>query len=171
MSICTNFEGALMKAIRSLEQHLDSLDTGRYTDRSKEELLERVRIVDDRRIYVIAELIRKGASYDEIHDITKIDKWFIDKIAILVEMEQRLKNEKLTPELLAEAKRIEFPDNVIARYTGMTEEEVRAMRLENGITASFKMVDTCAAEFAAATPYYYSCFGSECEVDATRTKI
>ena len=170
MSICTNFEGALMKAIRSLEQHLDSLDTGRYTDRSKEELLERVRIVDDRRIYVIAELIRKGASYDEIHDITKIDKWFIDKIAILVEMEQRLKNEKLTPELLAEAKRIEFPDNVIARYTGMTEEEVRAMRLENGITASFKMVDTCAAEFAAATPYYYSCFGSECEVDATRTK-
>ena len=158
MSICTNFEGALMKAIRSLEQHLDSLDTGRYTDRSKEELLERVRIVDDRRIYVIAELIRKGASYDEIHDITKIDKWFIDKIAILVEMEQRLKNEKLTPELLAEAKRIEFPDNVIARYTGMTEEEVRAMRLENGITASFKMVDTCAAEFAAATPYYYSVF-------------
>ena len=123
MSICTNFEGALMKAIRSLEQHLDSLDTGRYTDRSKEELLERVRIVDDRRIYVIAELIRKGASYDEIHDITKIDKWFIDKIAILVEMEQRLKNEKLTPELLAEAKRIEFPDNVIARYTGQYGRE------------------------------------------------
>ena len=89
----------------------------RYTDRSKEELLERVRIVDDRRIYVIAELIRKGASYDEIHDITKIDKWFIDKIAILVEMEQRLKNEKLTPELLAEAKRIEFPDNVCLLYT------------------------------------------------------
>lgn len=170
MSICTNFEGALMKALRSLEQHIDSLDIGRYTDRSKEELLERVEIVDDRRIYVIAELLRKGASYDEIHGITKIDKWFIDKIAILVRMEQRLKTETLTPELLAEAKRIEFPDNVIARYTGMTEREVHDMRIANGITAAFKMVDTCAGEFDAATPYYYSCFGSECEVDATRTK-
>lgn len=170
MSICTNFEGALMKALRSLEQHIDSLDIGRYTDRSKEELLERVEIVDDRRIYVVAELLRKGASYDEIHGITKIDKWFIDKIAILVRMEQRLKTETLTPELLAEAKRIEFPDGVIARYTGMTEREVRDMRIANGITAAFKMVDTCAGEFDAATPYYYSCFGSECEVDATRTK-
>ena len=162
MSICTNFEGALMKALRSLEQHIDSLDIGRYTDRSKEELLERVEIVDDRRIFVIAELIRKGATYSEIHEITKIDKWFIDKIAILVEMEQRLKNETLTAELLSEAKRIEFPDRVIAEYTGMTEREVRAMRIEHGITASFKMVDTCAAEFEAATPYYYSCFGSQC---------
>lgn len=170
MSICTNFEGALMKALRSLEQHIDSLDIGRYTDRSKEELLERVEIVDDRRIYVVAELLRKGASYDEIHGITKIDKWFIDKIAILVRMEQRLKTETLTPELLAEAKRIEFPDGVIARYTGMTEREVHDMRIANGITAAFKMVDTCAGEFDAATPYYYSCFGSECEVDATRTK-
>lgn len=170
MSICTNFEGALMKALRSLEQHIDSLDTGRYTDRSKEELLERVRIVDDRRIYIIAELIRKGAAYDEIHEITKIDRWFIDKIAILVEMEQRLKREPLTPELLAEAKRIEFPDKVIAGYAGMTEREVHDLRITNGITAAFKMVDTCAAEFEAATPYYYSCFGSECEADAVKTK-
>lgn len=170
MSICTNFEGALMKALRSLEQHIDSLDIGRYTDRSKEELLERIRIVDDRRIYIIAELIRKGATYDEIHGITKIDRWFIDKIAILVEMEQRLKRETLTPELLAEAKRIEFPDKVIAGYAGMTEREVHDLRIANGITAAFKMVDTCAAEFEAATPYYYSCFGSECEADAVKTK-
>ena len=170
MSICTNFEGALMKALRSVEQHIDSLDIGRYSGRSKEELLERVEIVDDRRIFVIAELIRKGATYGEIHDITKIDKWFINKIAILVEMEQRLKNETLTAELLSEAKRIEFPDRVIAEYAGMSEREVRHMRIEQGITASFKMVDTCAAEFEAATPYYYSCFGSECEVDPTRTK-
>lgn len=170
MSICTNFEGALMKALRSLEQHIDSLDIGRYTDRSKEELLERIRIVDDRRIYIIAELIRKGATYDEIHEITKIDRWFIDKIAILVEMEQRLKRETLTPELLAEAKRIEFPDKVIAGYAGMTEREVHDLRIANGITAAFKMVDTCAAEFEAATPYYYSCFGSECEADAVKTK-
>ncbi len=170
MSICDNFEGALMKALRSLEQHIDSLDIGRYTDRSKEELLERIAIVDDRRIFVMAELLRKGATYDEIHNITKIDKWFIDKIAHLVQTEQALKEGPLTKELLAEAKRMEFPDKVIAGYTGSSEEEVRAMRLENGITASFKMVDTCAAEFEASTPYYYSVFGSECEVKSNHDR-
>ena len=173
MSICDNFEGALMKALRSLEQHIDSLDIGRYSNRSKEELLERIHIVDDRRIFIIAELIRKGATYEEIHDITKIDLWFIDKIAHLVEMEQTLKNETLTPEILAEAKRMEFPDVVIANYTGMTEREIHDMRHENGIVASFKMVDTCAAEFEASTPYYYSVFGSETEVskDKDRKRI
>ena len=170
MSICDNFEGALMKALRSLEQHIDSLDIGRYSDRSKEELLERIHIVDDRRIFIIAELIRKGATYEEIHDITKIDLWFIDKIAHLVEMEQTLKNETLTPEILAEAKRMEFPDTVIANYTGMTEREIHDMRHENGIVASFKMVDTCAAEFEASTPYYYSVFGSETEVSRTENE-
>ncbi len=170
MSICDNFEGALMKAFRSLEQHIDSLDIGRYTDRSKEELLERVHIVDDRRIFVIAELIRKGASYEEIHEITKIDIWFIDKIAHLVEMEQTLKTEPLTREILAEAKRMEFPDKVIAEYAGIGEEEVRGMRIASGITAAFKMVDTCAAEFEASTPYYYSVFGSETEVKPEKTK-
>ena len=159
-----------MKALRSLEQHIDSLDIGRYTDRSKEELLERIAIVDDRRIFVMAELLRKGATYDEIHNITKIDKWFIDKIAHLVQTEQALKEGPLTKELLAEAKRMEFPDKVIAGYTGSSEEEVRAMRLENGITASFKMVDTCAAEFEASTPYYYSVFGSECEVKSNHDR-
>ncbi len=170
MSICDNFEGALMKAFRSLEQHIDSLDIGRYTDRSKEELLERVHIVDDRRIFVIAELIRKGASYEEIHEITKIDIWFIDKIAHLVEMEQTLKTKTLTREILAEAKRMEFPDKVIAEYAGIGEEEVRRMRIASGITAAFKMVDTCAAEFEASTPYYYSVFGSETEVKPEKTK-
>ena len=120
-----------------------------------------------------SELIRKGATYEEIHDITKIDLWFIDKIAHLVEMEQTLKNETLTPEILAEAKRMEFPDAVIANYTGMTEREIHDMRHENGIVASFKMVDTCAAEFEASTPYYYSVFGSETEVskDKDRKRI
>lgn len=118
----------------------------------------------------MAELLRKGATYDEIHNITKIDKWFIDKIAHLVQTEQALKEGPLTKELLAEAKRMEFPDKVIAGYTGSSEEEVRAMRLENGITASFKMVDTCAAEFEASTPYYYSVFGSECEVKSNHDR-
>ena len=117
MSICDNFEGALMKAIRSLEQHVDCLLSYDFSALSKEEILEKLEIVDDRRIWMIAEAVRKGISYDEIHAITKIDKWFIDKIAILVEMEQALKTQELTPELLKEAKRIEFPDNVIARLT------------------------------------------------------
>lgn len=170
MSICTSFEGALMKAIRSLEQHVDCLLSYDFSDLSVEELLDRMKKVDDQRIYVIAEALRKGISYDEIHDITKIDNWFIDKLAVIVEMENALQKEPLTIELLKEAKRIEFPDSVIARLTGRPEEEIRKMRYENGITAVFKMVDTCAAEFEAATPYYYSCFGGENEAVETRPR-
>ena len=167
MSICDNFEGALMKAIRSLEQHVDCLLSYDFSALNAEELRERLKVVDDQRIWVIAEAIRKGISYEEIHAITQIDIWFIDKLAILVEMEQALKTQELTPELLREAKRIEFPDNVIARLTGMTEEEIRQMRYSNGIRAVYKMVDTCAAEFAASTPYYYSVYGGECEATET----
>ncbi|MCI5621072.1 MAG: carbamoyl-phosphate synthase large subunit, partial [Lachnospiraceae bacterium] len=167
MSICNNFEGALMKAIRSLEQHVDSLMSYDFTNLSDAELSEQLQVVDDRRIWVIAEALRRGVSYDKIHEITKIDKWFIDKLAILVEMENRLKSEPLTVELLKEAKRIEFPDNVIAQLTGKTEKEIHDMRYDNGIVAAFKMVDTCAAEFAATTPYYYSVFGSENEAEET----
>ncbi len=163
MSICDNFEGALMKAIRSLEQHVDCLLSYDFSALNAEELKERLKVVDDQRIWVIAEAIRKGISYEEIHAITQIDIWFIDKLAILVEMEQALKTQELTQELLREAKRIEFPDNVIARLTGRTEEEIRQMRYSNGIKAVYKMVDTCAAEFAASTPYYYSVYGGECE--------
>lgn len=167
MSICNNFEGALMKAIRSLEQHVDCLMSYDFTALSVEELKERLKIVDDQRIYVIAEALRKGIDYDTIHEITMIDHWFIDKIAILVEMEQTLKEGPLTVELLKEAKRIEFPDNVISRLTGIPEEEIKKMRYDNGIVAAYKMVDTCAAEFEASTPYYYSVYGSENEAVET----
>ena len=167
MSICDNFEGALMKAIRSLEQHVDSLMSYDFTQLTDEELQEELAVVDDRRIWKIAEAIRRGMGYEEIHYITKIDKWFIDKIAILVEMEQKLQNSSLNAETLREAKRLEFPDSVIARLTGNTERQIHDMRLEYGITASYKMVDTCAAEFAAETPYYYSVFGSENEAVQT----
>ena len=167
MSICNNFEGALMKAIRSLEQHVDSLMSYDFTGLSREELVKQLHVVDDRRIWVIAEALRRGMDYDVIHDITKIDKWFIDKLAILVEMEQKLKSEPLTVELLKEAKRIEFPDKVIAELTGKTETEIHDMRYANGIVAAYKMVDTCAAEFEATTPYYYSVFGSENEAEET----
>ena len=170
MSIANNFEGGLMKAIRSLEQHVDSLLSYDFSDLDEDALRRQLSVVDDRRIWVIAEAIRRGFSYEEIHDITKIDVWFIDKLAILVEMEQALQSQPLTVELLREAKRIEFPDNVIARLTGKTEQEIKEMRYANGIVAAFKMVDTCAAEFAAATPYYYSVFGSENEAVETSGK-
>ena len=167
MSICDNFEGALMKAIRSLEQHVDSLMSYDFSGLSDEELDAQLHVVDDRRIWVIAEALRRGVSYDHIYEITKIDRWFIDKLAIITEMEQRLKTEELTVELLKEAKRIEFPDNVIAELTGKTEEEIKQMRYANGIVAAYEMVDTCAAEFAAETPYYYSVYGSENEAVET----
>lgn len=164
MSICTNFEGAFMKALRSLEQHIDSLDTDEFTTFDKESLIQQLSIVDDRRVFVIAEALRRGISQEEIHNITKIDLWFIDKLMLLIEMEEMIKSEPLTTELLAEAKRMEFPDKVIARWTNRTEEEVKQLRIEAGICASFKMVDTCAAEFEASTPYFYGCFGSMNEI-------
>ena len=163
MSICNNFEGALMKAIRSLEQHVDSLMSYDFTGLTDDELEKQLAVVDDRRIWVIAEALRRGVKYEHIHEITKIDLWFIDKIAILVEMENRLKTEELTVDLLKEAKRIEFPDNVISQLTDIDEADIKKMRYDNGIVAAYKMVDTCAAEFEAETPYYYSVFGSENE--------
>ena len=165
MSICQNFEGALMKAIRSLEQNIYSLDYGAYHELTDEELDQHLHLIDDRRLFCIAEAIRRGYSLEEINAINQIDIWFLDKIANLVHMEQKLKKGPLTVELLKEAKRMEFPDKAIADYTGMSVDEIRSMRYKNGIIASFKMVDTCAAEFESETPYYYSCFGSENEVE------
>ena len=167
MSICNNFECALMKAIRSLEQHVDSLMSYDFTGLTDDELEKQLAVVDDRRIWVIAEALRRGVKYEHIHEITKIDLWFIDKIAILVEMENRLKTEELTVDLLKEAKRIEFPDNVISQLTDIDEADIKKMRYDNGIVAAYKMVDTCAAEFEAETPYYYSVFGSENEAAET----
>ena len=158
MSICTNFEGALMKAIRSLEQHVDCLRSYDFSALDREALLRRMQKVDDQRIYVIAEALRKGIDYDTIYEITRIDRWFIDKIAVLVEMEHALETQPLSLELLKEAKRLEFPDSVIARLAGIEESAVKQMRDANHVTASFKMVDTCAAEFEASTPYFYSCY-------------
>ena len=163
MSICTNFEGALMKAIRSLEQHVDSLIVNYYEGFTDEDIKDELQKVDDRRIFLIAESIRRGITPEYIHDITKIDEWFIDKIERLVRCELRLKNEELTRELLFDAKRMEFPDKVIANLTGKTEKEIYERRIKENIIAGFKMVDTCAAEFEAVTPYYYSCFDGENE--------
>ena len=170
MSICTNFEGALMKAIRSLEQHVDCLLSYDFSDLDEDDLVKQLQQVDDRRIWVIAEALRRGMAYEQIYAITQIDCWFIDKLAILVEMEDALKKGPLTAELLKEAKRLEFPDNVIARLTGLAQDEIKAMRKANGIIAAYKMVDTCAAEFAAETPYYYSCYDGVNEVEETHDR-
>ena len=202
MSICSNFEGALMKAIRSLEQHVDSLMSYDFSGLSDDELRDRLGRADDRRIWVIAEALRRGMSYETIYEATRIDIWFIDKLAILVEMENALKaagkalesgrladegllderlsdegllaeglaEKGLSKELLKEAKRMEFPDEVIGRLTGLSGDEIKAMRLKLGIRAGFKMVDTCAAEFAAQTPYYYSIFDGENEARETHDR-
>ena len=168
MSICTNFEGALMKAIRSLEQHVDSLMSYDFTGLSEDQLIHDLSIIDDMRIWRIAEALRRGIPYDRIHSITKIDIWFIDKIARLVEMENTLKSGRIDEETLREAKRMEFPDYLIAKLNGtLSEDEVKEMRKQAGITAAYKMVDTCAAEFSAETPYFYSVYGGENEAVST----
>ena len=142
-----------------------------FSHLSDEELLDELNIVDDRRIWKIAEALRRNISQEKLHDITKIDIWFIDKLAILVEMEQALKTQKLDKDLLLEAKRMEFPDYIIADLTGKTEAEIKDLRKEYGIRAAYKMVDTCAAEFAAETPYYYSVYGDDqTENEAIETK-
>ncbi len=163
MALGNCFEAALMKAIRSLEQHVDCLLSYDFSSLSEEQLLKRLEVVDDQRIYVIAEAVRRGISYKEIHEITKVDLWFIDKIAILTEMEKELQKDELDVETLREAKRLGFTDEVIGRLNGKSINEIRAMRVTNDIVASFKMVDTCAAEFAASTPYFYSVYGGEDE--------
>lgn len=173
MAICNNFEGALMKALRSLEQNVFYLSIPEMEGKDTEYLRTKLKDVDDQRIFAVAEALRQGITEEEIHNITKIDSWFIDKIKHLVEIENRLKTEELTPELLKAAKRVEFPDRVIADLTGKDKNEIHDYRLENNITAAFKTVDTCAAEFDAETPYFYSVYGGEHEInpDNTRKKV
>jgi len=170
MSICNNFEGGLMKAIRSLEQHVNSLLDYDYSKLDTERLKSELQRVDDRRIWVIAEAIRKGISFEEIHKITKIDIWFISKIANIVKTENRLSSEILDEELLKEAKRLEFPDSLIARLSNKSEEEIKTLRHRLDIRAVYKMVDTCAGEFKAQTPYFYSCYGGSNEAKRSYRK-
>jgi len=170
MSICNNFEGGIMKAIRSLEQHVNSLLDYDYSKLDIESLKRELQRVDDRRIWVIAEAIRKGILFEEIHKITKIDIWFISKIANIVKTENRLSSEILDEELLKEAKRIEFPDSLIARLSNKSEEEIKTLRHRLDIRAVYKMVDTCAGEFKAQTPYFYSCYGGSNEAKRSYRK-
>ena len=170
MSICTNFEAALMKAIRSLEQHVNSLISEDHAKLDDEELIKELYKVNDRRIWAIAEALRRGMSYELLFDITRIDIWFISKIDNIVKLEARLKEESLSEELLREAKRMEFPDELIASLSSKSKDEVKKLRHDYGIRAAYKMVDTCAAEFSAQTAYYYSCFDGYNEVETKSDK-
>lgn len=159
MAISGSFEAGLMKAIRSLEQHTVSLMSYDYSDLDNYDLREHLKLPDDRRIWLIAEAFRRGMSMSEICALTGIDAWFLDKVLLLVEMERRLSDERLSADLLRAAKMLEFPDSVISHLSGVKEADVRRLRTEAGILPAFKMVDTCAAEFEAETPYFYSVYG------------
>ena len=163
MAVSGSFEGGLMKAVRSLEQHVDSLDSCDFSGLDNYDLEKRLRVPDDRRVWLLAEAFRRGVSIDRLHELTMINPWFLEKVRNLVETERRLRDENLSIALLERAKRQEFPDAVIARLSGKTEAEVRRIRKEKGIMPAFQMVDTCAAEFEAETPYFYSVYGAEDE--------
>ena len=171
MAIAPSIEQGLMKGIRSLEENLDSLEMPKLKGDSTEKILEQLKVVDNERIWVIAESLRRGITIDEIHNITKIDKFFINKIDRLVRMEDELQNKKLTTELLLKAKKMGYTDKVISRLTKIKEEDIKKKRQENGIIANFKLVDTCSAEFEAKTPYYYSSYDDENEsIDSKNPK-
>ena len=169
MGIGVNFESALMKAIRCLETNIYSLRMKDVMALSDEELARALTLVEDRRIFVIAEALRRGYTPEKINQITTIDLWFIDKIASIVETEKKIETD-FSLETLRRAKYLGFTDEVISELCGKPEDEIRDLRYANGIRAAYKMVDTCAAEFDAETPYYYSCYESENEVDPATDK-
>ena len=163
MAIAPTIEAGLMKAIRSLEENIDSMILPKLSTLTDEELREELKVVNNERIWVIAENLRRGMSIDHIHEVTKIDKFFISKINNLVNIENDLQNKSLDVDLLKKAKKLGFTDKVISQLTKISVDNIRKNREENNILASFKMVDTCAAEFEAQTPYYYSSYDDENE--------
>ncbi|MBV7272296.1 carbamoyl-phosphate synthase (glutamine-hydrolyzing) large subunit [Clostridiaceae bacterium UIB06] len=163
MAISRNFESSLLKAVTSLDGKFSGLRINKMAELSKVEIIEKIQMQDDQRIFAVAEGFRKGMTVDELHNITKIDKWFLNGISNIVTMEKRLQNERLDEKLLYEAEAIGFIDEEIHEFTGATKEQVEKIREENGIYPVYKMVDTCSGEFEAQTPYYYSCYEEEDE--------
>ncbi len=173
MSISSSFEAALMKAIRSLELGIYTLEQKMYKPLDNETILEKLHEVNDERIFVISEALRRGISVEKIHSITKIDNYFISKINEIVLMEEQLKKftlDTITPEMLKKAKILGFPDIAIAKFIGAERACVKKTRSRLGINAVFKMVDTCAAEFEAVSPYYYSTYDTFNEVTKSERK-
>lgn len=163
MGIAPSFEAALMKSIRSLEQNVFSLMDENLQSLSNSELEERLHVVDDRRLWVVSEALRRGISPDKIHEITKIDLWFLDKLLSIIQVEKACATQPIDRDLLLKAKTFGFLDKTIAELSGKTVEEIRALQEKWDIRPVYKMVDTCAAEFEAETPYYYSTYGIENE--------
>ncbi|MBM6984633.1 MAG: carbamoyl-phosphate synthase large subunit [Acidaminococcaceae bacterium] len=170
MAIERNFEAGLLKAARCLEIGCRHLQLPKLTALRTDEIRERVGHQDDERLFAIAEYMRRGGTIEEIHAVTKINQWFLKKIQNIVDMEKVLQQEPLTQELLRKAKKMGFADEVIAGYAGKTWQEIRRQRKAWGIVPTYKMVDTCAAEFEAATPYYYSTYAAEDEVAVSGRK-
>ena len=171
MSICRTFESALLKAVTSLEVDCNGLRVPYVTGLDNDKLVEKLDACDDERIFVIAELLRRGVMNEEdIHKRTKIDPWFLSKINSIVSMEKKLASQEITPELIGEAEKMGFTDSEILSLTNMKGAALRDLREYNGIFPVYKMVDTCAGEFDAATPYYYSCFDVEDESVPTDAK-
>ena len=173
MSIGANFQSAFLKAVRSLELNLYSLEFPFAADEDRENLLSRIKKQDDERIFYIAEAIRKGVSIEEIQNITKIDPWYLNKFKNIIDYEEELKQlsfQELTAEHMKKAKKMGFSDAAIAAWMQKSEDEIRALRKQYGIKAVFKMVDTCGAEFDAVSPYYYSTYEDENEVRKTEKK-
>ena len=172
MAIAPNLEAGFMKAIRSLEENVEYLKLDKLEELDKKEIEEKLKIVDNERIFVIAEAIRKEISVEKIHEITTIDKFFIGIIYNLVKMEKELKLNKMNLKMIKKAKMLGFTDKVIAKLSSKTEKEIKDFRKENNIIANFKMVDTCAAEFEAQTAYYYSSYDDENEIkDSNKKKV
>ena len=162
MSLDRTFEGAILKAVRSLEIGVNRLHMEKMDDWDDDKIKSRLNRINDERLFLIAEALRRNiATPDEIADITKIDRWFIDKIKNITDVEVRLKKTELSPKLLREAKLVGLSDKSISELTGAKLKDVRALRKQNKILPVYKMVDTCAAEFEAMTPYYYSTFHGE----------
>lgn len=170
MAIGRTFESSFKKAVTSTEDKHTGLLNYKFKDLETDQLILDLSIQDDRRIFRLAEALKRGVTIEQINKITKIDRWFIHKIKNIVDFSQTLEKEQLTPELYLKAKEMGFLDDEIARYTGKQIDEIEKIRKDNNIQASFKIVDTCAAEFEAQTPYYYSVYGEECEVKKTNDK-
>ena len=158
MAIGDTMESALMKAVRSLELNLNSFMLTKLKALSKKDIAARLALVDDERFFVVAEALRRGITIEEIAEITTIDVFFLQKIANVIEMETMLSGSELTVDLLRAAKRMGFPDSAISELSKIPASDIRELRKRNNIVPTYKMVDTCSAEFDAVTPYYYSTY-------------
>ena len=173
MAIAQTLEAGLMKAIRSLEENVDSLILPKFATYTDEQIRNELKNVNNETLWVIAENLRRGMTIEQIHEATTIDTFFISKINNLVKLEEELKTKNLNLELLRKAKEYGYTDFVISRLSKVPVEEIKKKRLDNGIIAAFKMVDTCAAEFDAETPYYYSSYdeGNEAVEETDKKKV